>query len=184
MHFPAINTTPKTVYSPLTAPTFSLTKKFLIFICNPVAYSCIFAAYMMNTYGKKRNSKQFSDVLGMGSAILCMIHCLAAPVLLSLGVNLHSEGSSFFLHESWEILFLSLGFIAVWFSSKHSQTPLLKATLWITYGFLLCSIVFVHDNPVFEYAIYASSLLLIIAHSFNLRKLSQQKSALSLNCDC
>lgn len=139
---------------------------------------------MMNTYRKKRDSQQLSDVLGMGSAILCLIHCLAAPVLMALGVNLSNTESSFFLHEYWEIIFLSFGFFAVWFSSKHSKMPLIKATLWITYAFLLCSILFEHASPVFEYAIYASSLVLIIAHSFNLRHLAQQKSSLSLNCDC
>lgn len=158
--------------------------KSLKYICNFVANSSIFALDMMNNHNKDQDSHQFSDVLGMSSAILCLLHCLAAPVLLGLGVNMHQVESSFFLQEFWDIIFLSLGFIAVWFSSKHSTTPFIKATLWITYGFLVCCILFEHASPIFEYAIYAASLILIIAHSINLRQLSSRKSKLTLNCDC
>jgi len=139
---------------------------------------------MMNTQRNNTDTQALSDVLGMSSALLCLVHCLAAPVLLGFGVNFHKVESSFFLHEYWDLIFLFLGFIAVWFSSKHSTQPIVKVTLWITYIFLFCSILFLHASAIFEYATYASSFLLIIIHSVNFRQLSTRKTRMELNCDC
>lgn len=118
-----------------------------------------------------------SDVLGIGSAFLCLIHCIAAPALLGLGSGLHEHHSSIFLHEFWDFFFLILGFIAVYFSSKHSESTFLKILLWTTYLSLFFSIMFHHSSPVFDYIVYAASILLITAHILNFRKLIIQKSS-------
>ncbi|MEM6807202.1 MAG: MerC domain-containing protein [Bacteroidota bacterium] len=126
---------------------------------------------MLKIYTKEKDQKSYSDMLGMGSAMLCLIHCLAAPVLMGLGVNLSQIESSFFLQEFWEYIFLSLGFIAVYFSSKHSPTLLIKILLWGTFLALAASI-FLHEiSPVFEYLVYIASLALIITHLYNFRRL-------------
>lgn len=132
---------------------------------------------MMNIHRKDRDSRELSDVLGMGSALLCLLHCIAAPVLIGFGAGLQEVHSSFFLHEFWDIVFLALGFIAVFYSSKHSRSSFLKILLWTTYLSLFCSVLLHHSSPVFEYLIYAASIILIIAHTLNFRKLVLQKSS-------
>lgn len=132
---------------------------------------------MMNIRRKERNNSELSDVLGMGSAFLCLLHCIAAPVLMGFGASIHEVHSSFFLHEFWDIIFLVLGFIAVYFSARHSKSTFLKVLLWTTYLSLLCAVILHHSSPVFEYLMYAASIVLIIAHTLNFRNLILQKSS-------
>ena len=126
---------------------------------------------MMNLHRKNRDNKELSDVLGIGSAFLCLIHCIAAPLLMGFGAGIHEVQHSFFLHEFWDVIFLVLGFIAVYFSARHSKSTFLKVLLWTTYLSLLCAVILHHSSPVFEYLIYAASIVLIIAHILNFRKL-------------
>ena len=119
---------------------------------------------------KTQQSTSFSDYLGITSALICLLHCLAAPVLMGWGVLAHSHGENFWLDHSWDYVFLGLGLIAVWFSSEHTHQKFLKVLLWITFG-LLCGTVFLgHSYPVFQVLAFAASLGLIFAHLLNLKE--------------
>lgn len=131
---------------------------------------------MMNIHREKSEKRIFSDVLGMGSALLCLIHCLAAPILMTAGLNFTHLESSFFLHESWEVLFLLFGFVAVFISTRQKSPIFLKIILWISFGLLMTSIVLEHANPAFEYSVYIASSILILGHLLHLKHLAGRKN--------
>ena len=113
-----------------------------------------------------------SDLLGIVSAILCLLHCLAAPILLGLYSHSHDHihhNDFFLLHHGWDYVFLGLGLIAVLFSAKHSKSNLLKALLGLTYAFLVASILLEEVSELFKNLVYVSSISLILIHSLNIR---------------
>ncbi|MEM7659755.1 MAG: MerC domain-containing protein, partial [Bacteroidota bacterium] len=109
--------------------------------------------------------------LGIFSALLCLIHCLVGPLLLGAVAHAHNHGHAdhFWLDHRWDYVFLAIGFLAVWFSSRHTHSKLLKWALWGTYGLLATAIVFETQHEVLRYLVYVASFGLIGAHLFNLR---------------
>ena len=116
-----------------------------------------------------------SDYIGIISATLCLIHCLVAPAFMGAYAHAHNhnhetvESTSIFLHHGWDYFFLILGFVAVWFSSRHTSQNILKVLLWLTFGFLAASILLEEMAPFFQKLVYFSSLGLITVHILNIR---------------
>ncbi len=121
-----------------------------------------------------RISTIYADYAGIIAAIICLIHCLAGPLIL--GVTAHNHGHEhtaegpWYLHRSWDFVFLGAGLLAVWQSSRHSQQRWMKSLLWITFGFLAGAVLLEEQGPWFRYLVYLSSLGLIVAHLFHLRR--------------
>ena len=111
-----------------------------------------------------------SDLIGMFASGLCLVHCLATPILFiaNAGLGTHSEA-----HPSWwgilDIVFLVFALFAVYWSIKNTSR------LWIKYGFgiswlLLALIVLNEKFEIFhlaEEAIYLPTLSLIFLHFYN-----------------
>lgn len=115
----------------------------------------------------------YSDYLGIASAFLCLIHCLAGPVFLSASAHLHAESApaSPLLHPIWDYVFLIFGFVAVRYSSQHTPSRFLRTLLWVTYVFLAGSLLMEEASETFRYLVYVSSFALIIVHVINLRNM-------------
>jgi len=116
----------------------------------------------------------FSDYLGIISAVLCLIHCLLAPTLMGAYAHSHeaihsNESGEFFLHHNWDYVFLGLGLLAVWLSSRHTSQLALKVLLWLTYGFLAASVLLEGQGELFQNLVYISSIALIMVHVLNIR---------------
>lgn len=120
-------------------------------------------------FGTTKGSKHTSDFIGIFSAIVCMIHCLAAPIVLGASAHMH-EHSHLFLAPEWNYLFLAIGLVAVWFSTKHTASKFLRYVLWLTYGVLAIAVIFETYADYLHYVVYAASIALISAHIINLRK--------------
>ncbi|MEL6675976.1 MAG: MerC domain-containing protein [Bacteroidota bacterium] len=133
----------------------------------------------MMTGNTPLSTSRYSDWIGIFSAFLCLIHCLAGPVLIGLGAHVHvhetaagtHEHASIWLSHSWDFLFLAIGLVAVWFSARHTSSSLLKVLLWAAYLFLAAMLMLEAYAEVFRYLAYAASLALIGAHILNLRTL-------------
>ena len=119
--------------------------------------------------GQKR-----SDLLGVLASGLCAIHCAVTPVFfiakpfIHSSVNYHSHGSGFW--SMLDYVFLVLSFIAVWFSSKHTNLKSIKWVLWSAW--IVFSIGLLSERIHFENGIwlmYLGSAALVIAHVINYR---------------
>lgn len=116
-----------------------------------------------------RGLKPSSDYIGIFSAVVCLLHCLAGPIFLGASAHMHDH-EHFFLDPNWNYLFLGIGFVAVWYSSSHAHNKWLKYLLWGTYIVLALAIIFETQTEFLHYVVYGASVALIIAHIVNLRK--------------
>ncbi|WP_226390677.1 MerC domain-containing protein [Penaeicola halotolerans] len=109
--------------------------------------------------------KSKADFLGVSSASLCLLHCLAIPIILS--------SSSLFVsidHDVWHLLdfiFIGIGLSAIWYASQNSSSQWMKIALWTVFSIFSLSLL-THELLRFSYYIsLISSILLIILHIIN-----------------
>lgn len=106
-----------------------------------------------------------SDVMGMISSGLCLIHCLAGPVLVLLGYGfIEPDG-----WHIWDILFLAVSGWAVWNVTKGHSTKWIKWGLWVSISVLSLSIFFSHEIFLFSILSWLAAISLVIFHYFNLK---------------
>jgi hypothetical protein len=104
-----------------------------------------------------------SDFLGMSASFLCIIHCLAAPVLISFG-----SVFNFYAHNHlWDYVFMAMAFIAVWTTAKNTQSQPIKWALWIAVFSFSISLM-LHDwVDWMRWFSLGSSLVLVVLHFLN-----------------
>jgi hypothetical protein len=108
-----------------------------------------------------------SDFIGITSSTLCLLHCLAFPLLLSVGY-LYNYSISGHWH-TLDYLFVLSGTVAAWASARKASLPAIKLAFWITILIFSLSILF-HD--LWSGMIYLSvgtSFVLIALHTYHWR---------------
>lgn len=112
---------------------------------------------------KFQNIKINSDLLGISSSLLCLIHCTALPIayVLLAKTSQHIE----WLHQL-DFIFIGLGFIAVLQTAKSTPLKWIKVLLWFFFTLFSISILF-EDNAWMEAMSYVGSIGLISAHALN-----------------
>ncbi|BAO77038.1 MerC domain-containing protein [Winogradskyella sp. PG-2] len=108
------------------------------------------------------NKIYWADKLGAISAFLCIVHCLAAPVLLTMGV-------SFLHHPVIAFLFILVAFISIYKTTKGRLFIGLSILLWIAFTGFVVSILLEDYAEIFEYTMYFFSISIIIGHLYNMR---------------
>lgn len=105
----------------------------------------------------------WADVFGIISSSLCIIHCLAMPILIATGVG--------FLSNDWvSYLFLLLSFLSI---SKVSYVNTSRKNIFILwFSFLgLLIITFLHDTYEWMHTLsYFFALGIIIGHILNIKQ--------------
>ena len=124
------------------------------------------------------------DTLGACASALCMLHCMATPVLFLVAATSCSQSccsAAPLWYQSLDYFFALLSFFAVLQSTKSSTAKWIKYGLWISWIALLIVIL----NVNFFQWIYLSqnikfipSLILIGLHLYN------QKYGQCLENDC
>ena len=117
-----------------------------------------------------------SDYIGIVSAVICLIHCIITPLFFSAYMHSHVHEGHGHVHSAGfnvDYIFLTIGLVAVWFSTKHADRTWIKVLLWASYLILFISVVFEATSPIFFWSLYAASVALIAAHVINLRHLRQ-----------
>ncbi|MEZ0539121.1 MerC domain-containing protein [Fibrella arboris] len=109
-----------------------------------------------------------ADYIGITGSVLCLIHCLVAPVLVMT--------SNLFHDDTWragflglDYVFIAVNIIAVYFAARNHTSSVIRAALW-SFLFLFAVGLLLEDvSPLFEYLAYAASTGLVISHLVNLR---------------
>jgi hypothetical protein len=122
----------------------------------------------------RRISFQSADIMGISASILCMIHCLAFPVLISAGFIFspvdHHIHEYDHLHFDWhwiDFLFVAFAIWAVYNAAKSTQSKSIKIALWVAVSIFSMGVMF-HD--VFHWMLYLSlmgSISLVVIHIIN-----------------
>lgn len=116
-----------------------------------------------------------SDLVGISASIACIIHCLAAPALVSLGYvfNITLLGHWHML----DYLFIAIAVIAVYLSARNTTSLILKFLFWFFVALFTGSILFHDMYDGLEILTLFSSLALILLHFFRLRRFTSPNIA-------
>ncbi len=116
------------------------------------------------------NFKLKSNVLGAAASSLCLIHCLATPLLFTIHtgqLNHHHE------HPYWwgllDILFIIVSLIAVYWSAINTSKKWMQYALWVSWA-LLTAIILNEKLEIMHIAeefIYLPSVSLVVLHLYN-----------------
>ena len=110
------------------------------------------------------------DYLGVISGGLCILHCIATPLLFISNAELAGHGTPI----QWQLLnfiFVALSFLAVRSSAKNSSSSTVKLLFYV-FWFILFSLILNESIHVFhlpELATYASAFSLCCLHVYNLK---------------
>ncbi|WP_194776521.1 MerC domain-containing protein [Pararhodonellum marinum] len=107
----------------------------------------------------------FSDLFGISASFLCLIHCLAVPVLLTMGYVLQFPFG--INHEIWDLIFIVLAVMAVYFSTKKHSNGIIKICLWSIVLVFSVSVLVHEWIPGMVNVSIGSSIALIFLHIIN-----------------
>jgi len=117
-------------------------------------------------------TSNYSNLLGAAASGLCAIHCAITPVLfaakpvLETAMGEHAHGNP--IWAAFDYIFLVLSFVAVWYSTRHTDHRTLKIVLWaawVVFALGLLSEPF--HWPYGSWLMYAGSITLVVAHLKN-----------------
>lgn len=110
----------------------------------------------------KYNKINNADIIGILSSSICLIHCLATPLLIAFGVG-------FINNLGFKYLFLIISFLSVYKATEKINNTKIALLLYISFwGFLLSSL-FEEDYDFLHYAEYIFAILIIIGHFINIK---------------
>ena len=116
---------------------------------------------------KISHSHNKADYVGILGSLLCIVHCLAMPVL-ALG---SAFGHDHHLHIgflSLDYLFILINAAAVYFATRNHRSVFINILLWSALLLFAVSLIFEERNAVFQWLGYLGSALLITGHLINL----------------
>lgn len=110
------------------------------------------------------NSEKYNraDAIGIGISSLCLLHCIATPVLIALG-------AAFFTQPAVTYLFLATSFTAVFKATEYSTNTKITLLLWISFWGFMFSILFEEEYFLLHYTTYFFSVLVILGHILNIK---------------
>lgn len=104
----------------------------------------------------------WADKLGALSAFICIIHCLAVPALLTMGIGVLSNPIIAFL-------FILMAFISIYKTTKGNNMKAISIFLWTAFIGFLISTLLENRAEFFEYGMFIFSSLIILGHFYNMR---------------
>ncbi len=113
------------------------------------------------------------DLSGAMVSVLCMVHCMATPLLFLTMPALEATARSHHEHSWWGLLdwvFLALSLIAVWYAAKYTTHRGIRFLFWIFWlVFAAGLMVEMYGLQEQKWLMYAGSLSLAITHMVNFR---------------
>ncbi len=110
-----------------------------------------------------------SDTIGSAASTLCLLHCIATPLLFTAQAGLAAHGP----HPWWwgvlDLFFLLISFFAVYWSARNTTRDWMRMALWANWLVLTFLIVNekLHLAEVPEAFVYVAALGLIALHAYN-----------------
>lgn len=109
--------------------------------------------------------KERSDIMGIVSSGLCILHCLAFPMFLAATGN-----STSWLDHSFhglDYLFVILALVAIYFSTRNLNRLWLQAAMWASGSLFAVMVLFHTYSAAFRVVGLVASLLLVMLHLIN-----------------
>jgi hypothetical protein len=112
-----------------------------------------------------------SDYVGASASGLCLMHCIATPILFLSQASLISiSNEMLFLWQSLNFLFLAISFIAIYYSVQNSSNSYVKILFFLNWLILsaLILIELFEILSIAEFYTYIAATSLSILHIYNL----------------
>ncbi|MDO5970087.1 MerC domain-containing protein [Flavivirga aquimarina] len=104
----------------------------------------------------------WADKLGVFSSLLCIVHCLAVPTFLSLGIG-------FLNNPIIAFLFILVAFISIYKATNGKFIKGISVFLWVSFIGFVISILLEEHAEIFEYGMFLFSSSIILGHFYNMR---------------
>ena len=118
------------------------------------------------------SSIQNNDIYGIIVCALCVLHCIATPLIFfSVAASNDNNISPPFLWKNLDYLFLAISLFVVYNSAKNTTKPIMKYILGISWLvlFLVISNEKIDVFHIPELVTYIASINLAVVHLYNYR---------------
>ena len=112
-----------------------------------------------------------SDVIGVISSTLCLVHCLLSPLIFVTQTHLLVD---YEITAAWwgsfDYAFLVISFFAVYRSAQRTTSKFIIPAFWVSWAVLFIAIMNEKLNlfPLPETILYVTTVVLVALHIYNL----------------
>lgn len=103
-----------------------------------------------------------ADLIGILSSSICLLHCLATPLLIAFGAG-------FITNPFFKYLFLIISFVSIFKATENITSKKISLLLWISFWGFLFSTLFQEEYEWLHYSGYLFAILIIIGHILNIK---------------
>ena len=103
-----------------------------------------------------------ADTIGIINSSICVIHCIATPLLLAFGVG-------FMANPFFKYLFLIIAFLSIFKTTQALTSGKIATLLWVSFWGFSFSTLLEDEYTWLQYSSYCFALLIIIGHIINIR---------------
>jgi hypothetical protein len=103
-----------------------------------------------------------ADLIGILSSSICLLHCLATPLLIAFGAG-------FITNPFFKYLFLIISFVSIFKATENITSKKTSLLLWISFWGFLFSTLFQEEYEWLHYSGYLFAILIIIGHILNIK---------------
>jgi MerC mercury resistance protein len=110
-----------------------------------------------------------ADYIGITGSVLCIIHCMTAPILVMASGLFHDDAlQTGFL--GLDYVFITVNIAAVYFATRQHTSLAIRTALWSFLALFAVALLLEDVSKSFEYMAYIASAGLVITHLVNLRQ--------------
>ena len=143
---------------------------FLQPYCNNRSYATTFVNRKLRLTMKLDLFDKKADYIGIMGSVLCIIHCMAAPVMVMTAGFLRNDTTLRTGFLGLDYVFIAINIAAVYFATRHHTSTAIRAALWGFLSLFAVSLLLETASPLFDYTAYFASAGLVITHLINLRQ--------------
>jgi hypothetical protein len=103
-----------------------------------------------------------ADLIGILSSSICLVHCVATPLLIAFGAG-------FITNPFFKYLFLIISFVSIFKATENITSKKISLLLWISFWGFLFSTLFQEEYEWLHYSGYLFAILIIIGHILNIK---------------
>lgn len=107
-----------------------------------------------------------ADIIGILSSSICIVHCVATPLLIAYGIG-------FMTNPKFKYLFLIISFVSIFKASENVKHPQIALLLWFSFLGFLFSNLFHEEFHWLDYFEYFFAGLIITGHILNIKHCKQ-----------
>lgn len=107
-----------------------------------------------------------ADIIGILSSSICLVHCIATPLLIAFGAN-------YLTNPFFKYLFLIISFVSIFKATEKISKLKIALLLWVSFSGFLFSTLFQEEYHWLHYTGYFFAILIIVGHILNIKYCKQ-----------